>query len=82
MTVDRRRLIKEKGIYSIFATIFTKLICFVMKLNNYLLNTINNKERGHGQRSVVWLKRGQPCLRHLHVLSTAFSWRPLSLFSL
>ena len=35
-----------------------------------------------GQWSVVWLKRGQPCLHHLHVLSTTFSWWPLSLFSL
>ena len=35
-----------------------------------------------GQWSVVWLKRGQPCLHHLHVLSTTFSWQPLSLFSL
>ena len=26
-----------------------------------------------GQRSVVWLKRGQPCLHHLHVLSTVLS---------
>ena len=25
-----------------------------------------------GQRSVRWFKRGQPCLHHLHVLSTAF----------
>ena len=25
-----------------------------------------------GQRSVRWLKRGQPCLHHLHVLRTAF----------
>ena len=31
---------------------------------------------------MVWLKRGQPCLHHLHVLSTTFSWQPLSLFSL
>ena len=51
-----------------------------MKLN--LFNTVNNKERGRGQRSVVWLKRSQPCLHHLHVLSTTFSWRPLSSFSL
>ena len=50
-----------------------------MKLN---LLDIVNKERGRGQRSVVWLKRGQPFLRHLHVLSTAVSWRPLSSFSL
>ena len=28
------------------------------------------------------LKRGQPCLHHLHVLSTVFSWRPFSSFSL
>ena len=35
-----------------------------------------------GQWSVVWLKHGQPCLHHLHVLSTTFSWQPLSLFSL
>ena len=25
-----------------------------------------------GQWSVRWLKRGQPCLHHLHVLHTAF----------
>ena len=25
-----------------------------------------------GQRSVRWLKRGKPCLHHLHVLCTAF----------
>ena len=53
-----------------------------MRLNKYLFNTVNNKERGRGQRSVVWLKRGQPCLHHLHVLSTVFSWRPFSSFSL
>ena len=35
-----------------------------------------------GQRSVIWLKLSQPCLHHLHVLSTTFSWQPLSLFSL
>ena len=51
-----------------------------MMLN--LFNTVNNEERGHGQRSVVWLKHGQPCLHHLHVLSTVFSWRPFSSFSL
>ena len=51
-----------------------------MKLN--LFNTVNNKERGRGQRSVVWLKRSQPCLHHLHVLSTTFSWQPLSSLSL
>ena len=53
-----------------------------MRLNKYLFNTVNNKERGRGQRSVVWLKRGQPCLHHLHVLSKVFSWRPFSSFSL
>ena len=51
-----------------------------MKLN--LFNTVNNKERGRGQLSVVWLERSQPCLHHVHVLSTTFSWRPLSSFSL
>ena len=54
---------------------------FSIKLNN-LFNTVNNKERGRGKRSVVWLKRSQPCLHHLHVLSSAFSWRTLSLFTL
>ena len=49
---------------------------------DHLFNTVNNKERGRGQRSVVWLKRGQPCLHHLYVLSTAFSWQPLSSFGL
>ena len=53
-----------------------------MKLNKYLFNRVNNKERERGQRSVVWLKRGQPCLHRLHVLSTVFSWRPFSSFSL
>ena len=53
-----------------------------LTLNKYLFNTVNNKERGRGQRSVVWLKRGQPYLHHLHVLSTVFSWRTLSSFSL
>ena len=45
-----------------------------MKLNKYLFNTVNNKELGlgRGQWSVVWLKRGQPCLHQLHVLSTVF----------
>ena len=33
-----------------------------VKLNKHLCNTVNNKERRRGQRSVVWLKRGQPCL--------------------
>ena len=52
-----------------------------MKLN--LFNTVKNEERGCGQRSVIWLKRSQPCLNHLYVLiSKTFSWRPLSLFSL
>ena len=53
-----------------------------MRLNKYLFHTVNHKEHERGQRSVVWLKRGQPCLRHLHVLSTVFSWRPVSSFSL
>ena len=53
-----------------------------MRLNKYLFNTVNNKEGERGQRSVVWLKRGQPCLHHLHVLRTVFSWRPFSPFSL
>ena len=53
-----------------------------MKLNKYLFNTVNNKELGRGQWSVVWLKRGQPCLHQPHVLITVFSWRPLSSFSL
>ena len=53
-----------------------------MRLNKYLFNRVNNKERERGQRSVVWLKRSQPCLHHLHVLSTVFSWRPFNLFSL
>ena len=50
-----------------------------MKLN---FNTVNNEERGCGQRSVIWLKRSQPCLNHLCVLIKTFSWWPLSLFSL
>ena len=53
-----------------------------MRLNKYLFNRVNNKERERGQRSVVWLKRGQPCLHRLHVLSTVFSRRPFSSFSL
>ena len=53
-----------------------------MKLNTYLFNRVNNKERERGQRSVVWLKRGKPCLHRLHVLSTVFLWRPFSSFSL
>ena len=53
-----------------------------MKLNKYLFNTVNNKELGRGQWSIVWLKHGQPCLHQLHVLSTVFSWWPLSSFSL
>ena len=44
-----------------------------MRLNKYLFNRVNNKERERGQRSVVWLKRGQPCLHRLYVLSTVFS---------
>ena len=47
-----------------------------------LFYSVNNEERGRGQRSVAWLKRSQPCLHHLHVLSTTFSWRPLSSLSL
>ena len=53
-----------------------------MRLNKYLFNRVINKESERGQRSVFWLKRGQPCLHHLHVLSTVFSWRPFSSFSL
>ena len=41
-----------------------------MKLNKYLFNTVNNKEHG------------RPCLHHLHVLSTVFSWWPFSSFIL
>ena len=52
-----------------------------MRLNR-IFNTVNNKERGRGQRSVVWLKHGQPCLHHFHVLGTVFSWWPFSSFSL
>ena len=55
---------------------------FRMRLNKHLFNRVNNKERKRGERSVVWLKRGQPCLHRLHVLSTVFSWRPFSSFSL
>ena len=51
-----------------------------MRLNKYLFNRVNDKEGERGQRSMVWLKRGQPCLHHLHVLSTVFSWRPFSSF--
>ena len=54
--------------------------CHLMMLN--LFNTVNNEECGCGQRSEVWLKHSQHCLHHLHVLSTAFSWWPLSSFSL
>ena len=32
----------------------------LMRFNKYLFNRVNNKERERGQRSVVWLKRGQP----------------------
>ena len=53
-----------------------------MRLNKYLFNRVNNRERERGQQSVVWLKHGQPCLHRLHVLSTVFSWRPFSSFSL
>ena len=59
-----------------------KNFIIIMKLNKYLFNTVNNKELGRGQQSVVWLKRGQPCLHQRHVLSTVFSWRPFSSFSL
>ena len=52
-----------------------------MRLNR-IFNTVNNKERRRGQWSVVWLKRGQPCLHHFHVLSKVFSWWPFSSFSL
>jgi len=54
-----------------------------MRLNKYLFNRVNNKERERGQRSVIWLiKHGQPCLHRLHVLSTVFSWQPFSSFIL
>ena len=58
------------------------LITVLMRLNKYLFNRVNNKECERGQRSVVWLKHGQPCLHHLHVLGTVFSWQPFSSFSL
>ena len=48
-----------------------RLVHYIMKLN--LFNTVNKEERGRGQQSVVGLKRSQPCLHHLHVLSSAFS---------
>ena len=41
-----------------------------MKLN--LFNTVKNEEHWHGQRSVIWIRRSHPSLRHLHVLSTLF----------
>ena len=55
-----------------------------MKLNKYLFNTVNNVEPGRGQQSVIWLKCGQPCLHHIHVLNTSavFSLRPFFSFSL
>ena len=78
LTLNWNYRIEIKVIHSL---IHSNSFCF-MKLNKYLFNTVNNKEQGRGQRSVVWLKRGQPCLHQLHVLSTVFSWRPLSSFSL
>ena len=57
-----------------------RLVHYIMKLNWF--NTVNNEGRGRGQQSVVGLKHSQPCLHHLHVLSTMFSWWPLSSFSL
>ena len=68
-------------VWSNFKSYFWVII-FIVKLNKYLFNTVNNKELGHGQRSVVWLKHGQPYLHELLVLSTVFSWRPLSSFRL
>ena len=53
----------------------------ILKIFN-IFNTVNNKEHGRGQRSVVWLKRSPPCSHHIHVLSTVFSWQPFSSFSL
>ena len=53
-----------------------------MRLSKYLFNRVNDKERERGQRSVVWLKHGHPCLHRLLVLSTVFSQRPFSSFSL
>ena len=41
-----------------------------MKLN--LFNTVKNEEHWYGQRSVIWIRRSHPSLRHLHVLSTPF----------
>ena len=35
----------------------------LVRLN--LFNTVNNEERGRGQRSVIWVKCSQPCLHHL-----------------
>ena len=37
----------------------TRLVHYITKLN--LFNTVNNQECGHGQRSVVGLKRSEPC---------------------
>ena len=52
-----------------------------MKLNKYLFNTINNKERGHGHRSVVWLKHDQsallaspPCVQYSIFLVAILFW--------
>ena len=42
---------------------------------------ISVHSRNH-MKYLPWLKRGQPSLHHLHVLSTVFSWRPFSSFSL
>ena len=54
-----------------------------MKLNEiWRSKQLGAQARVVGQRSLLWLKSGQPCLHHLYVLRTAFSWQPLSSFSL
>ena len=55
-------------------------VIIIMKLN--LFNTVKNEERGRGQQSGHLAQVQLALLHYLNVLSTTFSRRALSLFSL
>ena len=76
-------LMQTDGVYHQLVTLQVYLLRHVsMRLNKYLFNRVNNKERERGQWSVVWLKRGQlacitsmcsvQCFRGGHSLRLAF----------
>ena len=56
--------------------LFIRIYCWfcIIPINKvkWSLTELTTRSASVGQRSVRWLKRGQPCLHHLHVLGIAF----------